>query len=85
MDRALAPDPAGGPSQRLARPLAHAPARGRILQGLVVFAAGAAALMVMAWGDVLGGSTTPLFLGPWIAVIGGLWWAATSIAVGTEP
>lgn len=53
----------------------------QIVEGLVVFALGALALMLMAWGDVLGGSATPLFLVPWIAVIGGLWRAAAALAL----
>ena len=55
---------------------AHVP----LVQGLVTAAIGAAVLMIMAWGDVLGGSTTPLFLVPWAAVIGGLWRAARALS-----
>lgn len=73
VDRAAAPDlERGSTGGRAWMPVA---------QGFVAFVIGAASLMVLAWGDVLGGSATPLFLVPWIAVIGGLWRAATSLRV----
>jgi hypothetical protein len=48
------------------------------VQGLVIVAVGALALVAMAYGW-LGGSSTPLFLVPWAVVLVGGWRAAAGL------
>ncbi len=50
-----------------------------VVQGVGLFGAGVVVIMAMAWGGVAGGSATPFFLVPWIAIIGGLWRAAAAV------
>ena len=53
--------------------------RRSIALGFALASVGVAAIMAMAWGGVLGGSGTPLYLVPWIAIIGGVWRAAIGV------
>ncbi len=52
---------------------------GLVREGLVAAGVGAAAGVLMARLDWLGGSSTALFLVPWFAVLGGLWRAAAGL------
>ncbi len=48
-------------------------------QGLLVTAVGAGAAILLVRTGVLGGATTPLYLLPWAAILGGLWRAAAGL------
>jgi hypothetical protein len=48
-------------------------------QGLVVAGVGAVVAFAMAKGGLLGGSTTILYMVPWLAILGGLWRAAVGL------
>jgi PAP2 superfamily len=50
-----------------------------VAQGLVVAAVGVLGAAVLANTDILGGTTTPLYLVPWAAILGGLWRAAAGL------
>ncbi|HEY6056824.1 MAG TPA: hypothetical protein VIV06_02280, partial [Candidatus Limnocylindrales bacterium] len=50
-----------------------------VREGLVVFAIGAALAIAMVRAGILGGTSTPLYLVPWVAVLGGLWRAAAGL------
>ena len=48
-------------------------------QGLIVAGVGAVVAFAMAKGGILGGSTTILYMVPWLAILGGLWRAAVGL------
>ncbi len=48
-------------------------------QGLAVFALGASGAAVLAGTGFAGGAASPLYLLPWLAILGGLWRAAVGL------
>ncbi len=85
MDRAADPEleaiGSGGPPEdaEVMRRLRRRVVWPLVGQGAAIAVVGSAAVMAMAWGGVAGGAGTPLFLLPWMAVIGGFWRAASAV------
>ncbi len=50
-----------------------------VVQGLAIFAAGAAGAALLARSGFAGGAASPLYLLPWLAILGGLWRAAVGL------
>jgi hypothetical protein len=48
-------------------------------QGVLLAAVGAGAAILLVRTGILGGATTPLYLLPWAAILGGLWRAAAGL------